>query len=344
MALRGADAADHGRRRVGAPVDRAVGLAGSTDAGGRSRADRRSRPARAPRPPAATAVTASRTASIAARRTSCRYRLLLPASRVRNVRAAQTRPPSTSPVASSTVTPHSAISSSIAQSSEDGPRSPFGPGMHDQATMFAPDGVWDDRLEHRADDQLGRVARHRRLDRRARVHDLDRDSVTQVGQGHEDPLAETVVGRGEEQDPQRPLGAPEQAARAGWRWRMWRGWSWGVSSGRGCRCSRRRRASASRSRRGGDRCPESGMACVGVPTGERRLPLRVEAVAWRRGVDDGMRLHVVLRSLPDARDAAVRFARSVATRQWWRIGPHSVARPYHRVCRLRVVESASVVT
>ena len=79
-------------------------------------------------PPAATADTASRTASIAARRTSWRYRLLFPASRVGNVRDAQTQPPSTSPVASSTVTPHSAISSSIAQSSEDGPRSPRGPG------------------------------------------------------------------------------------------------------------------------------------------------------------------------------------------------------------------------
>ena len=114
------------------------------------------------------------TASIAARRTSWRYRLLLPVARVRNVRAAQTSPPSTSPVASSTVTPHSAISSSIAQSSEDGPRSPLGPGCTTRQRCFVQTAVRDDRLEHRADDQLGRVARDRRLDGRARVHDLDR--------------------------------------------------------------------------------------------------------------------------------------------------------------------------
>lgn len=49
-------------------------------------------------------------------------------------------------------------------------------------------------------------------------------------------------------------------------------------------------------------------------------------------------------SLPDVRDAPVRFARSGATLQWLRIGLHSVARTVHRVCRLRIAESASVVT
>ena len=47
---------------------------------------------------------------------------------MRKVRVAQTSPPSTTPLASSTVTPHSSIPSSIAQSSDDGPRSPRGPG------------------------------------------------------------------------------------------------------------------------------------------------------------------------------------------------------------------------
>ncbi len=72
--------------------------------------------------------TASTIASTAARRTSWRYRLLLPAGRVGNVRLAQTAPASKWPSASSTVTPHSPAPSSIAQSSEEGPRSPGGPG------------------------------------------------------------------------------------------------------------------------------------------------------------------------------------------------------------------------
>ena len=46
----------------------------------------------------------------------------------RKVRVAHTSPASSSPLASSTVTPHSRIPSSIAQSSDDGPRSPRGPG------------------------------------------------------------------------------------------------------------------------------------------------------------------------------------------------------------------------
>jgi hypothetical protein len=44
------------------------------------------------------------------------------------VRVAQTSPASKSPVAWRTVTPHSSAPSSIAQSSDDGPRSPIGPG------------------------------------------------------------------------------------------------------------------------------------------------------------------------------------------------------------------------
>ena len=71
VTLGGVDAADHGGRRIGAPVDRAVALA-----------DQRARPADHARvamvdgsgacSPAAIAVTASVTAAIAARRTSWR--------------------------------------------------------------------------------------------------------------------------------------------------------------------------------------------------------------------------------------------------------------------------------
>jgi hypothetical protein len=46
----------------------------------------------------------------------------------RKVRVAQTGPASISSIADSAVTPHSVAPSVIAQSNEDGPRSPTGPG------------------------------------------------------------------------------------------------------------------------------------------------------------------------------------------------------------------------
>ena len=66
--------------------------------------------------------------------------LLLPTSRSGNSRVAHTRPASNSPLASSTVTAHSRAPSSIAQSSDDGPRSPIGPGCT---------------IRHRCRDQIG---------------------------------------------------------------------------------------------------------------------------------------------------------------------------------------------
>ena len=54
--------------------------------------------------------------------------LPLPVARIGKVRVAQTSPASKSPLASRTVTPHSGAPSSIAQSSDEGPRSPIGPG------------------------------------------------------------------------------------------------------------------------------------------------------------------------------------------------------------------------
>src|ERR1700758_5758720 len=54
--------------------------------------------------------------------------LLLPTGRSLNLLVSQMSPASASSAASSTVTPPSSMPSSIAQSSEDGPRSPCGPG------------------------------------------------------------------------------------------------------------------------------------------------------------------------------------------------------------------------
>ncbi len=54
--------------------------------------------------------------------------LLLPTLRIGKLRVAQMSPASASASACRTVAPHSAIPSSSAQSSEEGPRSPRGPG------------------------------------------------------------------------------------------------------------------------------------------------------------------------------------------------------------------------
>ena len=71
---------------------------------------------------------ASRTAATAASVTSLRYRLPFDALRIGKVRVAQMSPASISPLASSTVTPHSRSPCCTAQSSADGPRSPSMPG------------------------------------------------------------------------------------------------------------------------------------------------------------------------------------------------------------------------
>ena len=116
---------------------------------------------------------------------------------------AQTSPPSTSPLASSTVTPHSRIPSSIAQSSDDGPRSPFGPGctIRQRCVVQIDSGIIV--LSIGQTISSGRCALDRRLDRGGRVHDRDGDLVAELGQRDQRALAEAVVRRREEEDPQR---------------------------------------------------------------------------------------------------------------------------------------------
>jgi hypothetical protein len=52
--------------------------------------------------------------------------------------------------------------------------------MHDQAAVPRPDRLGDERLEDRADDEVGPGARHRRLYRRGGVDDGDPDVVAEV--------------------------------------------------------------------------------------------------------------------------------------------------------------------
>jgi hypothetical protein len=65
---------------------------------------------------------------MAASITSFLYRLLLLAARIGKVDVAQMSPESMTALACSSVTPHSASLTRMAQSSADGPRSPMMPG------------------------------------------------------------------------------------------------------------------------------------------------------------------------------------------------------------------------
>jgi hypothetical protein len=75
--------------------------------------------------------------------------------------------------------------------------------VDDQAAVRGPDRLRDERLQHRADDQLGLVRRDGRLHRLRRVDDGDRDLVPELGQRDPGALAEAVVGRDQEQHAQR---------------------------------------------------------------------------------------------------------------------------------------------
>jgi hypothetical protein len=74
--------------------------------------------------------------------------------------------------------------------------------MHTQAAMTAEDRLGDDRLEHRADDQLRPVAGRRRLHRAREGDDCDGDLMTELGECDLDALAEAVVRQEEQQHPQ----------------------------------------------------------------------------------------------------------------------------------------------
>ena len=154
--------------------------------------------------PSAIRPIASTSASIAARRTSCRYRLLLPTSRARKARVAHTV---------------AGVELAVGLEHRDAPcrraeldrpvqrrRPAVAPRarVHDQAAMLRPDRLRDHRLEHRADDQLRAVLVHGRLHRGGRVDDGDRHLVAQLGQRDPRALAEAVVSRYEEEHPQRP--------------------------------------------------------------------------------------------------------------------------------------------
>jgi hypothetical protein len=127
VTLGSVDAADHGRRWIGLPVDRAVALA-----------DQRARPADHAR-----VALVHRLGGVFAGgdrghgvddglNRGAPYLVAVEAALARLAGAecacGPNRAASTSAVASRTVTPHSVVPSSIAQSSEEGPRSPLGPG------------------------------------------------------------------------------------------------------------------------------------------------------------------------------------------------------------------------
>ena len=146
---------------------------------------------------------ASTSASIAARRTSWRYRLLLPTSRARE----GARGPDIAGVDVAVGLEHR--HAPLAHAELDRPvqrrRSAVAPraGVHDQAAMLRPDRLRDHLLEHRAHDQLRPVLADRRLHRGGRVDHRDRHLVAELGQRDPGALAEAVVRRHQEQDPQR---------------------------------------------------------------------------------------------------------------------------------------------
>jgi len=75
--------------------------------------------------------------------------------------------------------------------------------VDDQAAMLAPDRLRDHLLEHRAHDQLGIVLGNRGLHGGGGVDDRDGHSVTELAQLDSRALAEAVVCRYEEEDPER---------------------------------------------------------------------------------------------------------------------------------------------
>ena len=79
---------------------------------------------------------------------------------------------------------------------------PHRAGVHDQAAMRGEDRLGDDRLQHRADDQLRPVAVHRRLHRCGGRDDGDVDLVALLLERDLHALAQAVVRRHEEQHAQ----------------------------------------------------------------------------------------------------------------------------------------------
>jgi hypothetical protein len=78
------------------------------------------------------------------------------------------------------------------------------PGMDDQTAIHGPDRLRDQRFQERAHDQLRTVLVDDGLHPGGGVGDRDRHLVTSLGQFDQSALAQSIVGRHHEQDPQRP--------------------------------------------------------------------------------------------------------------------------------------------
>ena len=134
-------------------------IAASTDAVGHARYCGDSRVALGMKLGSARRATAVRMARTAASVTSARYRLLLVAGGcgMAKVSVAQIGPESISASAWRTVTPQRGSAHWIAQSSEDGPRSPVMPGWTIRHRCRRQTSSGDGRLQHRSDDQVRRL-------------------------------------------------------------------------------------------------------------------------------------------------------------------------------------------
>ena len=82
--------------------------------------------------------------------------------------------------------------------------------VHHETTVVSPNGLGDERLEHRTQDQLGVVLCHGRLNLVRSVDHGHLDLVTELGERDIRPLAQAVVCGDDEQNPQRSLGNAER--------------------------------------------------------------------------------------------------------------------------------------
>ena len=98
-----------------------------------------------------------------------------------------------------TVTPQLRLPRSIAQSSDDGPRSPIGPGCTIRQRCRDQTDSGMSVLSIGQTMRSGPVVRHRRLYRRGGVDDGDRDVVAEVDERDAGALAQAVVRRDQEQ-------------------------------------------------------------------------------------------------------------------------------------------------
>jgi hypothetical protein len=202
VALGGTDAADHRGGGVGAPVDRAVGLA-----------DQRPQPAGDARVVVVERLARADAGGDGADRLHDRvdrgaaHFVAVQAALAGLARGERARGPDVAGVHLAARLEHGHAPLGHAQLDRPverrRPAVALRAGVHDEAAMVAPDGLGDERLEHRADDQLRPVPGDGGLHLGAGADDRDGDVVAQLGQRHERALAEAVVRADEEEDPQR---------------------------------------------------------------------------------------------------------------------------------------------